>query len=84
MTQPVPDDDVILGGAHVRTLAGGFLLLLNGTLLIIDALAHETIGVPDVCLHGGLLLASYLLISREKLVDILSLVKDKLPFIGGK
>jgi len=83
MTTPVDDDPIIFGKAHFRTVAGAFLLLLNGVLLILDALSHEAITVPDVAMHGSLLLASYLLISKEKLTDILTLIKDKLPTIGG-
>ena len=83
MTQPTSDDDVILGGAHLRSVAGIALLLLNGVLMILDAVHREAVTVPDVALHLGLLLASYLLISREKLTDLLQIVKDKLPSIPG-
>ena len=83
MTQPVPDDEIVFGKAHLRSLCGVFLLVLNGALMILDAVHGEAVTVPDVALHLGLLLASYLLISREKLTDLLTIIKDKLPSIPG-
>jgi hypothetical protein len=69
-------------GRDVRLVVGAILLLGNGLLIYLDASAGAPVTWQNVVLHGGLLLAGLLLMDPRRTIDLLSMVKDKIPMIG--
>lgn len=71
-------------GRDVRLVTGAILLLGNAALVFVDATAGEKITWPDVTLHGCLLVASLLLMDPRRTLQLIGMVKDKIPFVGGQ
>ena len=84
MTAPQPTEDGGSLGRDIRLFTGVFLILLDGALLVVDAVAHEPVTTPDIILHIALLAAGLLLIDPVRFLELVNAVKDKLPLIGGK
>lgn len=85
MTNPQqPNDDAPGIGRDVRLVTGVVLTLFNLYLLYLDARAGKVSGNQDLILHGMLLVAGLLLIAPTRLMQLLGVIKDKLPIIGGK
>ncbi len=71
-------------GREMRLMTGAVLLLGNLLLMYVDVSSGESVTWQDVALHGALFLTSLLLMDPRRTIDLLSMVKDKIPFVGSK
>ena len=74
-------------GRDFRLVVGTILVLTDVGLLYLEhvhAIPPAVYTTPDVIMHIGLLIGGLFLIDPRRLQTLVTSVKEKLPFLGGK
>lgn len=69
-------------GRDVRLGAGILMLVGNMVLIFLDAMQHEPITTQDIMLHAMVFVAGLFLVDSIRCLELLGMVKDKLPLVG--
>src|SRR5882672_9093993 len=74
-------------GRDVRLFVGAVLVLIDLLLIYFEHVSAKPPAIysmADVVMHLGLLIGGLMLMDTRRLVEVLGVLKDKLPIVGGK